>query len=358
MYLILHCPMTNVGKGSANSKFQFEAHYKPLRDLLASKKLNGLDLDIEEPTSLSLTTKLLHRLSTDFGPSFILTLAPVMPALLPLKPYLAQFCYRLLHPELPTPTPLIGAFIKASLLPSHSHMSGFNHFELESSEVGRLVRWYNVQFYCGWGDAGDERLYDAIVACGWDPRKVVLGVVSNPENGSGFVDVERLGRCIGKIREKHGNAFGGVMGWEYFNAGGMGRPEEWVRSIAKMLGRPVSEPPPTSISADTTAIPRPTDNAPVPAPTNTADIQAALQQALLLGRGIESALSSAPSLADANTETLVQEESLSLDAEDEDEDEAKVQRLVEMGFDRAEAEAALDAMDGDVDAAAAILFGD
>lgn len=38
--------------------------------------------------------------------------------------------------------------------------------------------------------------------------------------------------------------------------------------------------------------------------------------------------------------------------------EASIQQLVEMGAERAEAVAALEAMEGNVDAAAALLFGD
>jgi cyclin-dependent kinase len=332
------------------NKRKFEAFYKPLRDLIQSKHFDGLDLDIEEPTSIFLTTKLLKRLRSDFGENFLLTLAPVMPALLPLKPYLAAFCYRLLHPELPPPTPLVRAFIKAHLLPSHSHMSGFNHFELESSEAGKLVSWYNVQFYCGWGDAGDERLYEAIVSSGWNPRKVVLGVVTNPENGSGFVDMDRLGRCVTKLREKYGDNFGGIMGWEYFNAGGAGKPEEWVRHLAGLLGKPVSSPTGGQSTASA-ALTQPSlsAEAPISAPTDTAEIQGAMQDATLLG----GTLANTPAATAPATAIPVPPQPSSEFRQD-----AQVQRLVEMGFDRADAVAALEAMGGDVDAAAGLLFGD
>ena len=223
-------------------------------------------------------------------------------------------------------------------------MSDFNHFELESSPAGRLVSWYNVQFYCGWGDAGDERLYEAIVQSGWNPRKVVLGVVTNAENGSGFVHAERLGRCVTKLKEKYGNEFGGVMGWEYFNAGGDGRPEEWVRNLARLLGRSISASSTTSTGERGA---KPSAGAPVPTPSDTADIQAAMQDATLLGGSTGSA-----SQGDAASTGPAQQ------AAPSSEDSAKVQRLVDMGFDRSEAVAALEAMGGDVDAAAGILFGD
>jgi cyclin-dependent kinase len=245
-------------------------------------------------------------------------------------------------------------------------MSGFNHFELESSDVGKLVSWYNVQFYCGWGDAGDERLYEAIISSGWDPRKVVLGVVTNPENGSGFVDTERLGRCVGKLREKYGDTFGGVMGWEYFNAGGIAKPEQWVKGMARLLGKTVTSPAAgesSSIAAVSQATP--ISGMPVSAPSDTADIQAALQDATLIGGAADFATPSAT--AAAPTPSAPAPATALLGAERPSElaqgasglpQDAKVQHLVEMGFDRAEAVAALEAMGGDVDAAAGLLFGD
>lgn len=298
-----------------------------------------MDLDIEEPTSLALTSKLLQRLNTDFGPSFILTLAPVLPALLPLKPYLTTFCYRLLHPELPPAAPLIRSFIKAHLLGSRNHLSGFNHFELESSDAGRLVHWYNVQFYCGWGDAGDERLYEAMVASGWNPCRLVLGVITNPENGSGYVDLPRLGSCIGKLKQKYGDNFGGIMGWEYFNAGG--NPESWVRSIAGLLGKNASKT--SSETADNARFASNTSaEAPVAVAPGAADIQAAMRDTSLVEGQAGNAAWARPTSSSAPGTF----------------DESKVQRLVDMGFERGEAIAALEAMGGDVDAAAGILFGD
>lgn len=87
---------------------------------------------------------------------------------------------------------------------------------------GREIAWYNTQFYCGWGDAGTTQWYDAIIAAGWKPEKIVLGVVTNPGNGAGHVSVERLRNNCARLREKYkdvGKGFGGVMGWEYFNSG-------------------------------------------------------------------------------------------------------------------------------------------
>lgn len=83
------------------------------------------------------------------------------------------------------------------------------------------MEWYNTQFYCGWGDARSTGWYDAVVAAGWDPRRVVLGVVTNAANGAGHVGLRLLREVCGALRARYAarGGFGGVMGWEYFNAG-------------------------------------------------------------------------------------------------------------------------------------------
>ena len=75
--------------GAAQGSFQrldrsdgeFEAYYVPLRDMVRRHNLDGLDLDVEEPMSLNGIIRLIDRLKTDFGPEFLITLAPVATAL-------------------------------------------------------------------------------------------------------------------------------------------------------------------------------------------------------------------------------------------------------------------------------------
>ena len=80
-------------------------------------------------------------------------------------------------------------------------------------------------------------MYDAIVWKGWSPSKVVMGQVTNPENGSGWVPLLVLRMILGQLRERYGTGFGGVMGWEYFNAlpGGKERPWEWATFMTRVL---------------------------------------------------------------------------------------------------------------------------
>jgi hypothetical protein len=182
--------------------------------MISRHKLDGLDLDIEEEVPLNTATRLIARLRADFGPEFLITLAPVATALIP-DPNIP--------PHLRPPRPMLASGPSPNPLhPTLPHLSGFSYPELECSVYGREIAWYNTQFYCGWGDAGSTQWYDAIIAAGWKPEKIVLGVVTNPGNGAGHIPVAKLRDVCARLREKYhavGKGFGGVMGWEYFNCG-------------------------------------------------------------------------------------------------------------------------------------------
>lgn len=182
---------------------RFERYYGPVRDLIRERGLDGLDLDVEEDMSLGGVIRLIDRLRADFGSSFIITLAPVAAALL---------------------NPL-------------NNLSGFDYEALEVMR-GRDVAWYNAQFYCGWGDCTSPAMYEVMLGKGWPPEKVVVGLVTTPENGPGFVPWEILRGVFRLLRERYPR-FGGVMGWEYFNGspGGKERPWEWARRMTELLGR-------------------------------------------------------------------------------------------------------------------------
>lgn len=176
---------------------EFEAYYLPLRDMIRQHKLDGLDLDVEEEMSLSGVIRLIDRLRADFGPSFLITLAPV-----------------------------------ATALQGRPHMSGFDYEALEVMR-GSSIAWYNTQFYNNWGSLESFVGYDAILRQGWKPEKVVVGVLTNPGNGHGFVEMGELKRTVTALAQFYPR-FGGVMGWEYFNSspGGEIRPWEWAMGMA------------------------------------------------------------------------------------------------------------------------------
>lgn len=212
------------------SEEQFEQYYRPLRDLIRTRKLDGLDLDVEEPMSLGGVIRLIDRLRADFGKDFIITLAPVA----------------------------------ASLLDMTKNLSGFDYEALEVMR-GKDIAWYNTQFYCGWGDFTNPLMYDMMIQKGWPADKIVVGLVTNPANGPGFVPWNALEPVLAVVKMRYGN-FGGVMGWEYFNSlpGEHHRPWEWGRELTRMLRShclpPVGVPAVAEVDPDPTAA----KDAPVP----------------------------------------------------------------------------------------------
>jgi hypothetical protein len=199
----------------------FEAYYVPLRNLIRERNLDGLDLDVEEPMSLVGVIRLIDRLKADFGEAFLITLAPVAAALM-------------------------------SSLPEHN-LSGFDYEALEVMR-GPKIAWYNTQFYCGWGDMSSTQGYDMVVMRGYAPHKVVVGMVTNPGNGAGWVPFEVLQEVLLNLRLRYGADFGGVMGWEYFNSlpGDRERPWEWAGYMTRNV-RGLTAPPAASLLPVATA---------------------------------------------------------------------------------------------------------
>ncbi|KAL2692440.1 hypothetical protein Neosp_002849 [[Neocosmospora] mangrovei] len=181
----------------------FHRWYQPLREMIKWAGFDGLDLDIEEAMSLGGVVRLIDHLKTDFGQSFLVTLAPVAPALL-----------------------------------NRQNLGGFNIEELEKG-LGSRIAWYNTQFYCGWGDMSKPHDYDTIIARGWPQEKVVIGLVTNPANCSGYVSDAKLKACLKELVSRYPR-IGGVMGWEYWNAvteesPDVGTPEKWAEMINDIL---------------------------------------------------------------------------------------------------------------------------
>jgi chitinase len=193
----------------------FEAHYIPLRNMIRERGLDGLDLDVEEPMSLGGIVRLIDRLKVDFGEAFLVTLAPVAAALMSDNP--------------------------------RHNLSGFSYEALEVMR-GKQIAWYNAQFYCGWGDMGKTDGFHFMVTRGWPAHKIVVGLVTNPENGSGFVPFGSLQEVLSTLRQRY-PTFGGVMGWEYFNSlpGDKEAPWQWALFMTKHVrtaDAPSLTPPP------------------------------------------------------------------------------------------------------------------
>ena len=179
----------------------FDSYYLPVAALVRERGLDGLDLDVEEPMSLGGIIRLIDRLRADFGPEFLITLAPVAAALLRADRNLSEFDY-------------------------------------EALEVmrGAQIAWYNAQFYCGWGDCSSPAMYEMLLAKGWPAEKIVVGLVTNPRNGAGWVPWNVLGNVLPLLVGRHPR-FGGVMGWEYFNSlpGEEEKPWEWAQAMSALL---------------------------------------------------------------------------------------------------------------------------
>lgn len=194
----------------------FEAYYTPLRDMIRERGLDGLDLDVEEPMTLAGIIHLIDRLKSDFGDEFIITLAPVAAAL-------------------------------QSDNPKHN-LSGFSYEALEVMR-GKQIGWYNTQFYCGWGDMSKTDGFDFMVVRGWPAQKIVIGMVTNPGNGSGWVPFEILQEVLITLKDRY-PGFGGVMGWEYFNSlpGDRAAPWQWAAFMTKNIrtGQSAAVQPPTA----------------------------------------------------------------------------------------------------------------
>jgi hypothetical protein len=198
-----------------------------------------MDLDIEQYMELPMVIRLILRLKKDFGTDFIITLAPVLPAMMPSSPKFVGLTRRMLNAsDYPPPDALTAAVCRArNLMPNRRrNLSGFNHVELELSDAGKLISWYNVQMYCGWGEATVDT-YDMIIKAGWKPERIVMGTVTSSAHGAGYQVINDLAQTLVALKSKYGEKFGGLMGWEYYNSGSSKQPWQWAKVIGQALGR-------------------------------------------------------------------------------------------------------------------------
>lgn len=189
--------------GAAQGTFQrldtdFATYYPRLKNVITTYGLDGVDLDVEENMSLAGIERLIDQLRADFGSSFLITLAPVAPA-----------------------------------LRGGGNLSGFNYDSLYADR-GSQISWFNAQFYCGWGSMASTTDYDRIIDYGVVPaNKVVAGVITNSANCSGYVPLATVKCTLSALVAKY-PAFGGVDGWEYFNSDpdGTAAPWKWAREVS------------------------------------------------------------------------------------------------------------------------------
>ncbi|KAK7961145.1 chitinase [Apiospora saccharicola] len=180
---------------------QFERYYAHLYKFLGEHNLQGVDLDVEERMSLAGIIRLIDRLRADFGPSFIISLAPV----------------------------------GAALRKGGGNLSGFSYFDLEAQR-GSSIDFYNAQFYFGWGNPQSASDYDDIVNSGFPAHKVTMGLLTSKDNGNGYVALDTVANTLGSLTTRYPD-FGGVAAWEYFNSlpGGKSAPWEWAAYMAEAM---------------------------------------------------------------------------------------------------------------------------
>ena len=178
----------------------FELYYGQLHNLIVKYGLQGMDLDVEQSMSQSGIRRLVARLYKDFGPDFEVTLAPV-----------------------------------ASALDGSANLSGFDYTALEAA-AGRDIAFYNAQFYNGFGSMETPTAYENVISFGWNPTKIVVGQITNPDAGSQYVPFDVLNQTIRTLQSEYGQ-IGGIMGWEYFNSepGGTAEPWEWAQEMTAIL---------------------------------------------------------------------------------------------------------------------------
>ena len=190
------------GAGGAYQKLfgNFDTYYGLLKDAIQNRSwITGIDLDIEERASLDDVKMLIRRIDSDFGSNFIITMAPVATSL---------------QKDAPDP------------------FSGFSYKRLYESTEGKRINWFNGQFYSDWGGF-TESSYNKVVANGYPPDKVVMGMQSKDFPG---VDVNQALGTVKSLSTTHSN-FAGVYNWEYFNSppGGEQDPIKWAKLMSLEL---------------------------------------------------------------------------------------------------------------------------
>ncbi|KAJ7350526.1 glycoside hydrolase family 18 protein [Mycena albidolilacea] len=174
----------------------FNTYYPVLRDYISEFHLDGMDLDVEQSTPISVIENLITQLKADFGDDFIITLAPVASALL-----------------------------------EGSNLSGFDYGALDKA-MGAQIAWYNAQFYSGFGSIFPDNQYISIIDRGFDPNRVVAAVLTSPANGGGYIDISEVISSAQALSAKYGFNFGGISGWEYFNSlPDTTQPQLWAQEI-------------------------------------------------------------------------------------------------------------------------------
>lgn len=178
----------------------FDRYYPPLRDFLRQYRFEGIDLDVEHPMTLDTAIRCVDALRADFGPDFIIAMAPV-----------------------------------ASALAGGRNLSGFDYEELERQRGGE-IDFYMAQFYSGFARADDVSAYDTIINRGvFTPDRVLLGMIGASDDAS-FIPLEGVADAVTQLADKYPD-FAGVDIWEFPLHDGQPDVTWWSQLMARSLQR-------------------------------------------------------------------------------------------------------------------------
>ena len=167
----------------------YDIYYPLLKKMIEERSwISGVDIDVEEGTSIENIQKLIHDLTKDFGEGFTITMAPIAP----------------------------------SLQTDGGSISGIDYKKLYESDEGKYIDWFNTQCY----DSFTFETYDSIIKNGYLPEKVVMGMESGQFTEETFGDALDT---IKKIKNKNPTV-SGIYDWEYLDAPPDEKdPSKWAR---------------------------------------------------------------------------------------------------------------------------------
>lgn len=192
----------------------FTYYYPILHDFLHTYNLSGVDFDIE-PSLNTLSTyasgqsilKLVQQIRSDFGPDFLISMAPVALDL--------------------TDDPAMFSGIDYTI---------FDQLAVDS-QGNKIIDWYNAQFYSGFGDCNSTDLYVQIVQNGFDPSRVVMLCPADANDAQPWYPVGTVEQTASALAQNYSN-FGGVGGYEYLYAGTSDNITriQWYQDVASAVG--------------------------------------------------------------------------------------------------------------------------
>ena len=166
------------GAGGAFVKLfeNFDAYYALLKQTLSHYPfITGIDLNIEESVGLNPVINLITQLKHDF-PKYSLSMAPVQYA----------------------------------LMTNNKGLGGFVYKELLKTPQGKLIDYFNGQFYINYS----FEAFELCIKNGFKPNKIVMGMISSQYTHNSTNEIKLT---LQKIYQKYPQ-FGGVFIWEQFDS--------------------------------------------------------------------------------------------------------------------------------------------